>query len=80
MRHRDSVSFSVATLDEAERIEPGITKIAKEARQNLLWGLADVDEVSIGFASCVTSCALVSYRKPQHHWLYSPCSIFSAES
>lgn len=41
---RDSVSFSVATLDEAERIEPGITKIAKEARQNLLWGLADVDE------------------------------------
>lgn len=42
---RDSVSFVTASLDRAEEMDPGVLKRALEARQSLLWGLADVDEV-----------------------------------
>lgn len=44
---RDSVSHVTLTLDHADKIFPGTLKQATEARQELLWGLADADEVNV---------------------------------
>lgn len=43
--HRDSVSFVTLPLDHANDIFPGTLERANEARQELLWTLADADEV-----------------------------------
>lgn len=49
--HRDSVTFVTLPLDHADEIFPGTLKRANAARQELLWTLADADEVRIsGFA------------------------------
>ncbi|CAM9759472.1 unnamed protein product, partial [Laminaria digitata] len=47
---RDSVSFVTLPLDHANDIFPGTLERANEARQELLWTLADADE---GFAELV---------------------------
>lgn len=44
-QHRDSVSFVTLPLDHADELFPGTLKRATEARQELLWTLADADEV-----------------------------------
>lgn len=43
--HRDSVTFVTLELDHADLIFGGTLKRAKAARQELLWALADADEV-----------------------------------
>ena len=43
--NRDSVSFVTLPLDHANDIFPGTLEQANEARQELLWSLADADEV-----------------------------------
>lgn len=47
--HRDSVTLVTLPLDHADAIFPGTLKRANEARQELLWTLADADEVFYGF-------------------------------
>lgn len=46
---RDSVTFVTLPLDHADEIFPGTLKRANAARQELLWTLADADEVSHHF-------------------------------
>lgn len=46
---RDSVTFVTLPLDHADAIFPGTLKRANAARQELLWTLADADEVFYGF-------------------------------
>lgn len=43
--HRDSVTFVTLPLDHADELFPGTLERANEARQELLWTLADADEV-----------------------------------
>lgn len=45
---RNSVSFVTLPLDHADELFPGTLKRATEAKQELLWSLADVDEVKLG--------------------------------
>jgi len=53
--YRDSVTFVTLPLDHADEIFPGTLKRANAARQELLWTLADADEVSDRSCSNVLS-------------------------
>lgn len=52
------MTFVTLPLDHADEIFPGTLKRANAARQELLWTLADADEVFSGFPTITTFASI----------------------